>query len=88
MTESYSLCSEQNEVFDKVSRQILRSGGINVEGKIQNIDVTFTADTGAIRTVTSPSTFKKILKSSQQKLQKSCLLAKGNFLKKCGKGHF
>jgi hypothetical protein len=38
-------------MLDVVERQVMRGDGVYVDGSIQGIKVTFTADTGAARTV-------------------------------------
>ncbi|CAG2254804.1 unnamed protein product [Mytilus edulis] len=70
-----------------IGRQVLRCEGVYIQGSIEGIDVTFTADTGATRTVISTKTFRKILSSKRPKLQKSSSLASadGQPLKELGK---
>jgi predicted aspartyl protease len=43
-----------------VGRQVIKSDGVYVEGAIQGMKMTFTADTGAARTVVSAKIFHKI----------------------------
>ncbi|XP_071144097.1 uncharacterized protein [Mytilus edulis] len=73
-----------------IGRQVLRCEGVYIQGSIEGIDVTFTADTGATRTVISTKTFRKILSSKRPKLQKSSSLASadGQPLKELGKAVF
>jgi hypothetical protein len=51
--------------LDVVGRQVMRSDGVYVDGSIQGIKVTFTADTGAARTVISSKLFRKIPNSKK-----------------------
>jgi hypothetical protein len=51
--------------LDVVGRQAMRSDGVYVDGSIQGIKVTFTADTGAARTVISTKLFRKIPNSKK-----------------------
>ncbi|CAG2216172.1 unnamed protein product [Mytilus edulis] len=73
-----------------IGRQVLRCEGVYIQGSIEGINVTFTADTGATRTVISTKTFRKILSSKRPKLQKSSSLASadGQPLKELGKAVF
>ncbi|CAC5423944.1 unnamed protein product [Mytilus coruscus] len=49
----------QSNKLDIIGRQVVRCDGVYVEGSIQGVKVTFTADTGAARTVISTRIFKK-----------------------------
>jgi hypothetical protein len=49
----------------------MRSDGVYVDGSIQGIKVTFTADTGAARTVISSKLFRKIPNSKKPRLERS-----------------
>lgn len=73
-----------------VGRQVSRCDGIYVKGKVQGTSLTFTADTGATRTILSTKAFKKIPASKRPKLQNSCSLASadGKPLHEIGKGQF
>jgi hypothetical protein len=57
--------------LDESSTSVMRSDGVYVDGSIQGIKVTFTADTGAARTVISSKLFRKIPNSKKPRL--SCL---------------
>lgn len=67
-----------SEKLEVVGRQVLRSDGVYIEGSIQGTNVTFTADTGAARTVLSYKAFRKIPESQRPKLEKSRSLASAN----------
>ena len=73
-----------------VGRQVIKSDGVYVEGAIQGMKMTFTADTGAARTVVSAKIFHKIPLSKRPTLQKSNILASANGqpLTELGKGVF
>ena len=73
-----------------VGRQVIKSDGVYVEGAIQGMKMTFTADTGAARTVVSAKNFHKIPLSKRPTLQKSNILASANGqpLTELGKGVF
>jgi predicted aspartyl protease len=43
-----------------VGRQVIKSDDVYVEGAIQGMQITFTTDTGAARTVVSANIFLKI----------------------------
>ena len=64
--------------LDVVGRQVMRSEGVYVDGSIQGINVTVTADTGAARTVISSKLFRKIPNSKKPRLEKSSALASVN----------
>jgi hypothetical protein len=64
--------------LDVVGRQVMRSDGVYVDGSIQGIKVTFTADTGAARTVISSKLFRKIPNSKKPRLERSSALASVN----------
>jgi hypothetical protein len=64
--------------LDVVGRQVMRSDGVYVDGSIQGIKVTFTADTGAARTVISTKLFRKIPNSKKPRLERSSALASVN----------
>jgi predicted aspartyl protease len=66
------------KLLDVVERQVMRSDGVYVDGSIQGIKVTFTADTGAARTVISSKLFRKIPNSKKPRLERSSALASVN----------
>ncbi|CAC5368133.1 unnamed protein product [Mytilus coruscus] len=68
----------QSDKLDIIGRQVVRCDGVYIEGNIQGVKVTFTADTGAARTVISTHIFKKIPQSDRPKLEKSNTLASAN----------
>ncbi|CAC5362425.1 unnamed protein product [Mytilus coruscus] len=68
----------QSNKLDIIGRQVVRCDGVYIEGSIQGVKVTFTADTGAARTVISTRIFKKIPQSDRPKLEKSNTLASAN----------
>ncbi|CAC5396051.1 unnamed protein product [Mytilus coruscus] len=68
----------QSNKFDIIGRQVVRCDGVYIEGSIQGVKVTFTADTGAARTVISTRIFKQIPQSDRPKLEKSNTLASAN----------
>ncbi|CAC5388087.1 unnamed protein product [Mytilus coruscus] len=68
----------QSNKSDIIGRQVLRCDGVYIEGSIQRVKVTFTADTGAARTVISAHIFKKIPQSDRPKLEKSNTLGSAN----------
>jgi hypothetical protein len=69
-------------------RQVIKSDGVYVEGVIQGMKITFTADTGAARTVVSAKNFHKIPLSQKPTLQMYNILASANgqSLTELGKG--
>ena len=71
-------------------RQVIKSDGVYVEGVIQGMKITFTADTGAARTVVSAKNFHKIPLSQKPTLQMYNILASANgqSLTELGKGVF
>jgi hypothetical protein len=69
------------KLLDVVERQVMRSDGVYVDGSIQGIKVTFTADTGAARTVISTKLFRKIPNSKKPRLERSSALARGGMIK-------
>jgi hypothetical protein len=73
-----------------VGRQVIKSDGVYVEGVIQGMKITFTADTGAARTVVSAKNVHKIPLSQRPALQKYNILASANGqpLTELGKGVF
>ena len=64
--------------FDIVGRQVFRNDGVYIEGKIEDVKVTITADTGAARTIVSTKVYDKIHPSKRPKLTKSSSLASAN----------
>jgi hypothetical protein len=62
-------------MLDVVERQVMRVDGVYVDGSIQGIKVTFTADTGAARTVILSKLFRKIPNSKKPRLERSSALA-------------
>lgn len=66
------------EVADIIGRQVLRNDGVYIEGKIEGLKVTLTADTGAARTVVSTRVYDKIPLCKRPKLIKSQSLASAN----------
>ncbi|CAG2241471.1 unnamed protein product [Mytilus edulis] len=68
----------QSNKLDIIGRQVVRCDGVYIDGSIQGVKVTFTADTGAARTVISTRIFKKIPHSDRPKLEKSSTLASAN----------
>ncbi|CAC5404230.1 unnamed protein product [Mytilus coruscus] len=68
----------QSNKLDIIGRQVVRCDGVYIEGSIQGVKVTFTAESGAARTVISTRFFKKIPQSDRPKLEKSNTLASAN----------
>ena len=66
------------KMFDVVGRKVMRNDGVYVDGSIQGIKVTFTADTGAARTVISSKPFRKIPNSKTPRLERFSALASVN----------
>jgi len=54
---------------EQIRRKTPRSPGVYVEGSIHGVNVWFTVDTGASRTILSERVFKKIAKERQPELQ-------------------
>jgi hypothetical protein len=77
-------------MLDVVERQVMRVDGVYVDGSMQCIKVTFTADTGAGRTVISSKLFRKIPNSKKPRLERSSALASvnGQPLSEMGKAVF
>ena len=73
-----------------VGRQVIKTDGVYVEGSVQGTNMTFTADTGAAKTVISVKAFHKIPVSRRPELSKSNTLASANGqpLEEMGKGVF
>ena len=63
--------------LDVVGRQVMRGDGVYVDGSIQGIKVTFSADTGAARTVISSKLFR-IPNSKKPRLERSSASASVN----------
>ena len=67
---THSPQEEQTEEA-KIQRRLKRSEGIYVEGEIEGIKLTFTADTGATRSIISPRIYNSISKQHRPTLRKS-----------------
>ena len=78
--DSSKVCDDSPPVekLDVVGRQVVRSDGVYIEGTIQGMKVTFTADTGAARTVISSRVFRRIPANRKPRLEKSSTLASAN----------
>ena len=79
-----------NEVKLTVGRQKLKSDGVYVRSRVQEVPVLFTADTGAAKSVLSKKVFDKIPVQYQPELNASTPLSSvnGGLLKEYGKGKF
>ncbi len=82
----------ENETEDAniIRRNIQPWKGVYLEGRVSGVEVTFTADTGATRTVISDSVYHQIPSEQRPKLKKSSCLAgaNGKPLTELGKGLF
>ena len=70
VNESHSPQEEQAEEA-KIQRRLKRNERIYVEGEIEGIKLTFTADTGATRSIISPRIYNSISKQHGPTLRKS-----------------
>ncbi|MEW8546855.1 MAG: aspartyl protease family protein, partial [Candidatus Thiodiazotropha sp.] len=70
----------------QVQRRLKRSDGVYVEGAIEGFKMTFTADTGATRSIISRRVFDKISLENRPQLRKSVglLSVSGTPLKEYG----
>ena len=83
---------EITEVKSEVKRSHTKTAGIYIEGKVQDVNVVFTVDTGASRTILSEKIYDKI-KLQKPPLTKSSMIihqANGEPIKgiKCAKFDF
>ena len=69
--ESEAVKSPSTTGVNEVQRRLKRSDGIYIEGEIEGVPVTFTADTGATRSIISPRIYNSISKDRRPVLQKS-----------------
>ena len=69
--ESEAVKSPSTTGVNDVQRRLKRSDGIYIEGEIEGVPVTFTADTGATRSIISPRIYNSISKDRRPVLQKS-----------------
>ena len=78
------------ETSPQIQRRLKRSDGVNVEGAIEGIKMTFTADTGATRSVISHGVFDRINPGNRPQLRKSVglLSVSGAPLKEYGCANF
>lgn len=92
--EDGSMGSNENETIKETSpqiqRRLKRSDGVYVEGAIEGINMTFTADTGATRSIISHGVFDKINPGNKPQLRKSVglLSVSGAPLKEYGCAYF
>ena len=70
----------------EIQRRLNRSDGVYIEGEIEGVKITFTTDTGATRTIISPSVYNCISSNRRPVLKKSVGLssASGSPLKEYG----
>ena len=67
----------------EIQRRLNRSDGVYIEGEIEEIKITFTADTGATGTIISPSVYNHISPNRRPVLQKSVGLSSASFFLHC-----
>ena len=81
---------ERQQATEIVRRQVPKCDGIYVKGKIQGIDVTFIADTGATQTIVSRRIYEKIPAECRPQLKKTSSLtgAGGDPMVELGKAVF
>ena len=70
-----SLGNDDIQTEPKIQRRLQKSEGINVEGEIEGIKLTLTADTGATRSIISPHINNNIPKLYRPVLRKSVSLS-------------
>jgi transposase InsO family protein len=82
--------TQDNPKEHTTRRGIPKYDGVYIKGSIQGVDLTFTADTGATRTIISERIFFKIPEECRPKLEKSASLsgASGQPLVELGKAMF
>lgn len=78
------------ETSPQIQRRLKRSDGVYVEGAIEGIKMTFTADTGATRSIISHGVFDRINPGNRPQLRKSVglLSVSGAPLKEYGCANF
>lgn len=89
-TQPTGINNPSDNSVTQIARQLMRSEGIYIKGKIQGMKVMFTVDTGAIRTVLSDRAYRNIPEDVRPHLEKSYMLTSvnGQPLKEMGKAKF
>ena len=70
-----SLGNDDIQTEPKIQRRLQKSEGIYVEGEIEGIKLTLTADTGATQSIISPRIYNNIPKLHRPVLRKSVSLS-------------